>query len=129
MTPALCTLSTFEPSATKPSIPPLKVLLPHLPALGTILSENLPAHLNGDAPPSARIEVFMNLGSSSSNSVTSIRPSTDGSIGRTAGISVSTAGVQGARGRRNSITLNISESESFDGNNGWDSPTGSTMSF
>ncbi|KAI8594638.1 hypothetical protein EDD21DRAFT_409661 [Dissophora ornata] len=63
----------------------------------------------------------MNLGSSSSNSVSTIRPSRDGSIGRAAGNGISTAGAQGTRRGRDSITLNTSESENTGGNNGWDS--------
>ncbi|KAI8597911.1 hypothetical protein EDD21DRAFT_436118 [Dissophora ornata] len=52
----------------------------------------------------------------------------DGSIGRAAGNSISTIGAERTRRERNPMTFGKSESKSIDGNNGWHSPTGSTMS-
>ncbi|KAI8604114.1 hypothetical protein EDD21DRAFT_438435 [Dissophora ornata] len=92
------------------------------------LSKNTPARLSGNAPPSARIGSVMNLETPSPNLSPSIRPSRDGSIVRAIDGSISTARTQGARRERVSATSNISESESTDGINGWDSPTCSTTS-
>ncbi|KAG0200966.1 hypothetical protein BGX33_010661 [Mortierella sp. NVP41] len=122
MSPALRALTTMGgPTAALPPIPPPTAPLPAPPATpGSVAgSKNTLAHLSGSAPPSPRIGGVITLEASSPSSP-SMRPSRTGSVGRVS---------NSLRRERDSTSSNLSDTNgSTNNNNGWMSPTGSTIS-
>ncbi|KAI7818011.1 hypothetical protein BC939DRAFT_464061 [Gamsiella multidivaricata] len=127
ISPALRPFPTFGSAVSTPPTPPPTAPLPPPPVGAVVAAKSMPAHLTGNAPPSPRIGGVFNLETASPSASPSMKPSRTGSANSRAAIAAATAGSPGGARRvdRDSTASNVSESTH---NNGWASPTGSTMS-